>query len=115
MSKLIKLVNSPFNSPIEEACGLIFQIHVPYNKDSVTLLVNPNIVDYKESAGEENIKIQQLTVSLHNKQILLDFKFNNIQTIQNEDKIIEVKLMKIDTENIQGQDFLLYEIFVSEV
>lgn len=118
MSKLIRLVQSPFHPPIDEACGLTFQVHVPYSKDAVTLLVNPSIADYKEKDGNESIEIRQFTFSQHTtdtKQISLDFKSNNTMTIKNNDKEIEVKLMKIDTQNIQGQDFLSFEIYVSEV
>jgi hypothetical protein len=118
MSKLIRLVQSPFQPPIDHACGLTFQIHVPYSKDVVTLLVNPSVSDFKDKDGNENVEIRQLTVSQHTsdtKQISLDFKSDNVKTIKNDDKEIEVKLMKIDTENIQGQDFLAFELFVSEV
>lgn len=117
-SKTIRLVQSPFQPPIDEACGLTFQIHVPYSKESVTLLVNPNLSEYKNKGDNQNVEIRQLTYS-HNtpdtKQITLDFTFNNVVTIQNNDKEIEVKLMNIDTENIQGHQFLAFEIFVSEI
>jgi hypothetical protein len=118
MSKLLRLVQSPFQPPIDSACGLTFQVHVPYSKDAVTILVNPSVADYKEKDGNERVEIRQLTFIQHTsdtKQISLDFKSNNVKTIKNDDKEIEVKLMKIDTENIQGQDFLAFELFVSEI
>lgn len=49
MSKLIKLVSFPFNPPVDEACGLNFQIHVPYSKENVTLLINPSVNEYNEN------------------------------------------------------------------
>lgn len=117
MSKLIKLVQSPFQSPIDEAYGLIFQIHVPYDKEQVTLLVNPNISDYSEKEGNDNIQISQFMFSQHTKDtktISLDFKTNNTQIIENDNKNIEIKLMNIGSENIEGQDFPFFEIQVSE-
>ena len=118
MSKLIKLVNSPFQSPVDYACGLIFQIHVPYSKDGVSLLVNPSVADYIEKDGNESIDVRQLIVSEHTKdtkQIYLDFGKNNTKIIDNSGQQVEVKLMRIDTEKIEGQDFMFFELFVSEV
>jgi len=118
MSKSIKLIASPFHSPVDEACGLLFQLCVPYSDKNVTILVNPNMVDYKEKDGDENIEIKQLTFSLFTKdtkELFFDFNANNVKTIDNGNEKIEVKLMRIDTENIQGQDFMSFELFVSEV
>jgi hypothetical protein len=117
MSTNLKLVNSPFNPPMAEAMGLIFQIHVPSGKDMVTLLVNPNTRDYQENMDQPKMQVRQYTFSEHTKDtktITLDFGKNNIVTIDNEGTEIDVRLMNISSEKIQGQDFPIYEILVSE-
>ena len=83
----------------------------------VPILINPNLTDYTEKGGNKDVQISQLTVNHHTKDtkiVELNFSDKNIQTIDNGDKKIDIKLMNIGTENLQGQDFMFFEIFVSE-
>ena len=50
MSKLIKIIQSPFNPALEVVEDIVIQLHVPYSNKSVTVQVNPNIQDYQENA-----------------------------------------------------------------
>jgi hypothetical protein len=118
MSKLIKLSISPFSPSIESAYGLTIQPHVPCGSDFINLLINPNITDYIEKDGDENIQISNFTVSYHTEEtkiIKLNFSDKNTQIIETENKPIEIKLMNIGTENIQGHNFQFFEILVSEI
>ena len=117
MSKLLKLINSPFNPPMAETMGLIFQIHVPCSKEMVTLLVNPNTRDYQENMDQPQLQVRQYSFTEHTrdtKTITLNFAENNIVTINHEGTEIDIKLMNISSEKIQGQDFPAFEILVSE-
>ncbi len=118
MEKTLKLILSPFNPPMDVACGLIFQIYVPYDKNGVTLLINPNLQDYAESADQENVDVRQITFNEHTKdtkQVYLDFRTNNSKIIDNDGRKVEIKLMKIGTEKIQDTEFLSFELFISDV
>ena len=38
MSKLIKIIQSPFNSPLEVIDDIVIKLHVPYSEKNVTIL-----------------------------------------------------------------------------
>ncbi len=118
MSKLIKLVNSPFTPPIESALGLTFHFTAPYDKTFVTLLISPNVTDYKENDDQPGINIRQVVFSQHTPEtqtFRFDFGGNNTHTIKNDGKLVSVKLMTIGTEKMEGHEFISCELFVSEV
>ena len=115
MQKNVKLVNSPFNPPLEVVDKMVMQIHVPYSEDEVTIQFNPNIQEYKEKQDQPNVKVRQVTVSTTTEQtktLKFDFKDSNVQEVEIEGTTYNVKLMQIGKENLQGQDFLAFEFFV---
>ena len=115
MATTIELVNSPFEAPIGEACGVIFKIHAPYNDDMVTLLINPNIDEYLDEIKGMGISVAQFTSTTgKTEEITLDFKGNNLVTIDNEGAKIEVKLLSIGSKKLEEQNFPVFEILVTE-
>ena len=118
MSKLIKLVNSPFTPPIESVLGITFHFTAPYDKTFVTLLISPNVTDYKENDDQPGISIRQVVFSQHTQEtqtLRFDFSDNNTHTVNNDGKVVSIKLMSIGTEKVQGQEFVYCELFVSEI
>lgn len=116
MSKLIKIVNSPFNPAVEVAGNIVISLHVPYTDDSVTIQVNPNVQDYQEKADTKNIRVRQVMVTAatdQTKVLSFDFLKNRKHNIDIEGCVYEIELMSIGKENIQGQKFPFYEFNVS--
>lgn len=118
MSKLIKIVQSPFTPALEVAEDLVIKLHVPYSDSSVTIQVNPNIQDYQENADTERAKVRQVIVTTptdQTKVLSFDFANNKKHKINIEGCDYEIELMNIGKENIQNQDFPFYEFNVSKV
>ncbi len=118
MSRLIKIVQSPFNSPLEVAEDLVIKLHVPYSDTSVTVQVNPNIQDYREMADTEHAQVRQVIITIPMDQtrvITFDLDNNKKHKINIEGCDYEIELTNIGKENIQGQDFPFYEFKVSKL
>jgi hypothetical protein len=113
MSKLVKIVQSPFEPELEVVEDIVIQLHVPYSDKSVTVQVNPNILDYQENADTENAKVRQVMVTTPTKTLSFDFDHNRSHSINVEGSDYEIELMNIGKENIQGQDFPFYEFNVT--
>ncbi len=117
MSKLIKIVQSPFNPALEVVEDIVIQLHVPYSDKSVTVQVNPNIQDYQENADTENVQVRQVMTTIptdQTKVLSFDFDNNKKHSINIEGCDYEIELMNIGKENIQGKDFPFYEFNVSK-
>jgi len=117
MEKLIKLVNSPFNSNIEIVGDIVLSTHVPYSEHDVTIQVNPNVQDYVENNDQPGIQVRQGMVTTptdQTKTLHFDFNEDNIQKIIIDGKECEIKLMQIGKENLQGQDFPYFEFLIKE-
>ena len=117
IQKNIKIILSPFNSNLEIVDIMAIQIHVPYSENEVTILINPNIIEHLEKLDIPEVKIRQLeviTFTEQTKELKFDFKDNNIHKVKINEKTFEIKLMTIDKEKIQGQEFPYYEFFIKE-
>ncbi len=115
MEKNIKIIASPFNSNMEVIDKIVLTLHVPYTDDNVTIKVNPFLQDYHENLDKSGMQIRQFSISTDTKDtknLLFDFKENNIHKVKTEDKEYEIRLMQIGKENIQGQDFLYFEFYI---
>jgi len=115
MEKLIKLVNSPFNSNIEIVGDIVLSTHVPYSERDVTIQVNPNVQDYAENNDQHGIQVRQVMVTTstdQTKTLHFDFGSDNIQKTVVDGKEYEIKLMQIGKENLQGQDFPYFEFLI---
>lgn len=118
MSKLIKLINSPFTSPIESALGLTFHFTAPYDKTFVTILVGPNVTYYKENDDQEGFEIRQVLFARHTpetKTLRFDFGSDNMHIIKTDGKDVSIKLMNIGPAETEGQEMISCELLVSEV
>ena len=117
MEKLIKLVNSPFNSNIEIAGNIVLSIHVPYSDRDVTIQVNPNVQDYAENNDQPGVQVRQIMVTTptdQTKTLHFDFENDNIQKTTIDGREYEIKLMQIGKQNLQGQDFPYFEFLIKE-
>lgn len=116
MSKIIKIVQSPYNPALEVVEDIVIQLHVPYSDKSVTIQVNPNIQDYQEKADTENVQVRQVIETIptdQTKVLSFDFDNNKKHSINIEGCDYKIELMNIGKENIQDQDFPFYEFDVS--
>lgn len=119
IQETVKFVLSPFNPNIETVGNLVLDVHTPYNEKMVTLKINPNIGDYQDKVdtGTSDFQVRQVMVSqdTENTQTLtFDFDKQNTQEVKVDDKSYEIKLLNISKEKIEGQDFPVFEFFVSE-
>jgi hypothetical protein len=115
MSKIVKLIQSPFTSPLETVEGITIQLHVPYSETEVTVKVDSNIEEYIENDDKEDIQVRQVMVNTDTpltKTLSFDFNENVEQQVKIENDNYKIKLMNIGKENLQGQDFLFYEFNV---
>lgn len=118
MSKLIKIVQSPFNSAIEVVEDIVIKLQAPYSDTSVTVQVNPNIQDYREKADTEHAQIRQVIMTTPTdltRVLSFDLASNKKHKINIEGCNYEIELTNIGKENIQNQNFPFYELNVSKV
>lgn len=111
MAKLIKLTASPFTPPVEFVEDIVITLHSPYSETSVTVLVNPQIVDWTDTKVG-NILVLRGTPD--SKTLRFDLAMNSTHRISYSTKVYEIKLMRIGKEKMDGQDFLSYEFFVEQ-
>lgn len=116
---VLKLRLNPFSPNAETFEDLTIQVHVPYSKKGVHLLIQPNIVDYKESSGDSNVQVKQTTVSMHTSDtLILEFNFGDKkeQKFKVGDSSYVFLLQQIGdeaVEGIAGQKFPFFE-FLAE-
>jgi len=116
MNKLIKIVQSPHNPPVEYIAGIVIQLFVPYSEKIVTIQVNPNIQEYQENADTKDAKVRQVMLfkpTEQTKTFSFDIRTNRKHSYKTEKSEYEIELMNIGKEKIEGQDFLYYEFNVS--
>jgi hypothetical protein len=82
MTKRIRIVQSPFNPPLEVVDDIVVNLHIPhmpYSKKHVTVQVNPNVQNYPEDAEATHVQVRQVIVAVptdQTKVVLLDFGDN---------------------------------------
>lgn len=115
--KRVRIKNSPFTSNLEVVEDLVLKLHIPYSEKDVTIQINPNIQDYKESADKAGVKIRQRMVATPTEETrTLKFDFNNMKT----QKIVvdfvayKIELLEIGKEEIEGQIFPYFDFSVSK-
>ena len=115
MEKQIKIINSPYTSPLEVAGNIIIKLHVPYSDSEVTVKINPSIQEYIENQNQPGIEVSQLMIESNTDEtetLKFDFQDNNIKTVTIDDENYEIRLMNIGKENLKGQDFQYFEFFI---
>ena len=117
MTKRIRLVQSPFNPPLQAVDDIVFNLHAPCSTKQVTIQVNPNVEHYTEDAEATNVQVRAVTVAAPNDQtkvVLLDFGHNKKRRIEIENKRYDIELVSIGKKKIENQDFPVFEIDVSD-
>lgn len=118
LEKTVKLSTSPSQPSMEVVDDILMELSSPYSKKKVTILINPNIQKYKEKADIPGIKERQVTASAVTDEtirLLFDFKVNSVHRVTIQNRNYEIRLMTIDTENIEGQKSLYFEFFVKKM
>ena len=111
MGKLIKLSISPNSPAIENVNDILIKATAPYSENNVTIVINPNITHYQEKAGTPNAQKRQTTItSGTNQTFIFDFEKNNVHNVKVDSKSYEIKLLNIDKEEFQGQNFPYFEL-----
>lgn len=117
MTKRIRLVQSPFNPPLEVVDDIVVNLHMPCSKTQVTIQVNPNVENYPEDAEATHVQVREVTVAVptvHTKVVLLDFGVNKKKRFEMENKNYDIELVSIGEKKIQNQDFPVFEFEVSD-
>ena len=117
MTKRIRLVQSPFNPPLEVVDDIVVNLHVPCSTKQVTIQVNPNVESYPENAEATNVQVRAVKVAASTDQtkvVLLDFGVNKKRRIEIEKKSYDIELVSIGKKKIQNENFPVFEFDVSE-
>ena len=117
MSKLVKIIQSPFQPALEVVEDIVIKLHVPYSEKSVTVQVNPNLQEYIENADSKEMQVRQFTFSTtteHTRVLSFDLVSNKKHKITIENNEYEIELFNIGKEDIEGQFLLYYEFNVSK-
>lgn len=119
MSTRIKVVQSPFQPPVEVAEDLVIMLSAPYSSTEVTVQINPNIQAYQEKVDTEGgIDIRQAIATTGTDEtvsLFFDLEDNKIKEISFPERDYKVELLSIGDENIKGKDFKYYEFEVTRL
>jgi hypothetical protein len=113
----IRINLSPFHPNIATCGKLSFQIHVPYSDSEVTILTNPNLLDYQENTGRDGAQFRQVQLSVPTMQSrTLKFRRGDDQpqTVRIDDTDYDIQLLKIGKEKTGTQDFFFFEFRIVE-
>jgi hypothetical protein len=117
MTKRIRLVQSPFNPPLQAVDDIVVNLHVPCSTKQVTIQVNPNVEHYPEDAEATHVQVRAVTVAVptdQTKVVLLDFGHNKKRRIEIESKSYDIELVSIGEKQIQNENFPVFEFDVSD-
>lgn len=114
-----KITLSPFSPNVESVGSMVFSSHPPYNDKTVTLVVNPSIEEYKDTANtHKEISLRQLIVTQdtnETRRMSFDIDSSPEQSFDFRGNKYKVKLLNIGKKNLEGQDFPFFEFFLEEV
>jgi hypothetical protein len=117
MTKLVKLTSSPFTPDMEVVGDMLMRLGVHRAADSVAITLGDNIQDYKEQADQPGALVRQVTESIPTDQyraLLFDLQTNQTQGVAWKGRQVEIKLMQITRDKMEGHEFLSYEFQVSD-
>jgi hypothetical protein len=117
MTKRIRLVQSPFNPPLQVVDDIVFNLHAPCSTRQVTIQVNPNVEHYPEDAEATHVQVRPVKVAASTDQtkvVLLDFGLNKKRRIEIESKSYDIELVSIGKKTIQNENFPVFEFDVSD-
>jgi len=118
MTKRIRLVQSPFNPPLEVVDDIVVNLHTPCSTEQVTIQVNPNVEHYPEDAEATHVQVREVVAAVptdQTKVVLLDFGDNKKKRFEIDNKNYDIELVSIGKKKIQNENFRVFEFDVSEV
>ena len=116
MTKRIRLVQSPFNPPLEVVDDIVVNLHA-CSKTRVTIQVNPNVEHYPEDAEATHVQVREVIVAAptdQTKVVLLDFGQHKKRRIEIEHKSYDIELVSIGKKKIQNENFPVFEFDISD-
>ena len=117
MTKRIRIVQSPFNPPLDVVDDIVVNLHTPSSTKQVTIQVNPNTQQYPEDAEATHVQVRQVIVPVETNQtkvVLLDFGDNKKKRFEIDNKNYDIELVSIGKKKIQNQNFPVFEFDVSD-
>ncbi len=117
MTKRIRLVQSPFDPPLQAVDDIVFNLSAPCSRKQVTIQVNPNIEQYSEDAEASTVQVREVKVAAPTEQtkvVLLDFGHNKKRRIEIEKKSYDIELVSIRNQKIDNENFPVFELDVSD-
>ena len=114
MQRNIKLVHSPFTPNLETFDELVLMLFAPCSERMVTLRLQPDIQHYQAADDRPGLQIRNITaVSGRAHTMTLDLERKNVEVFEAGGKRYEIRLMRIEKQKIEGQEFLAFEFFAS--
>jgi hypothetical protein len=113
----IKINLSPFHPNVAIFGKLSFRIHVPYSEDEVTIMTNPNLLNYQENTGHDGAQLRQVQLSvptMHSRTLKFKIDRDEPQKIRIDNTDYEIRLVKIGKEKTGTQDFFFFEFGIVE-
>ncbi len=110
----IKIIHSPFQPSMEVAGDLVVKLHAPYSDKTVTVQINPNTVEYKESPAKNVRQFSLSTETSDTRTLEFDFFKNKIRKLELNNKKYEIELIDIGKVKLDGQDFPTFQFKVKE-
>ena len=115
----VKIILSPFASPLEAVDDLVVSVTAPYSKDSVTVVINPGVEEYCENSDQPGVQVRQFMATVATEEtVTLSLDWSNSEgEFAVRGRNYRIKLMHIGEETIEGHSglFLSFEFFVEEV
>ena len=115
MSEQVRLAGSPFQPNVEVGYDLVIKLGVPYSAEMVTVVINPNITDYREEVSENIRQVMTTTPTDETRTVRFDMGTNKVHTISVGDRRYEITLEQIGTTIELGQEFRCYDFSVSQL
>ena len=114
---LIEIELSPFQPNLATAYTLAICIGARYSEQTVDIIVNPNITEYKSNEKAPGVAISQFMVmesTEHTRVLHFDFLKQNKHNVRIAGKTYEIQLMSIRKNRIADQAYFRFEFQVSE-
>jgi hypothetical protein len=111
---------SPLRLQITVAYDLLICLHVPYNSEMVTLLINPEITEYtinvkKHQDTWDILPTMNYKETPETQLVTLHVKDNLPQQIKVNSMIYGLKLIRVYTEQFKTHEFSTFDISISPV
>ena len=117
--KNIRLHVTPDQSkpPVETYENLVITAGSPYSQNSITLLINPSVSDFKSEDDKSGIKIRNMIFLEHNTdtvQIFLSIGEDAEKEITMDDKKYTIKLLSTGNEKYDNAEFPYFNLLIEK-